>query len=219
MNTIIVFAKEPRLGRVKTRLAKEISEKQALALYQSFLNDTLDCVRRLEKINPVLAWDGEGDPSYLKSIAEDFMFYQQWSGDLGERMHHAFEHAYRQGASKIVIIGSDAPTLPSEFIKGAFDRLDQYDVVIGPSDDGGYYLVGLKTPDEHLFVDTEWSVSTTRDQTLLQIKKSGKTVCMLPQWFDVDTKEDLDKLQESLARDWGVGAHTRKALEKWYSSL
>lgn len=214
MNCLIVFAKEPILGQVKTRLAKSVSDESALKLYQAFLNDTLDLARSIDVDQRVLAWAAEGEPTYLKRTASDFDLVEQAGVDLGERMHQAFVQAQQSGARKTAIIGSDAPSLPNHFIEDAFHALDHHDMVLGPTDDGGYYLIGLKQTDKALFAETDWSVETTRRQTLRKARDLGKVCMQLPFWFDVDTVDDLTRLKESLTRDPEAARHTWKTLQE-----
>ena len=121
---LIVFAKEPRLGRVKTRLRTIFSDKQCLELYKAFLKDTDIIVRRASPSSLILAYDSlEAPPRYLKKIFKKYYFYKQEGANLGQRMHKAFAWAKQFGAQRIVIIGSDSPTLPEENIQNAFEAL------------------------------------------------------------------------------------------------
>ena len=144
---LVVFAKEPRLGRVKTRLRDVLTNRQCLGLYKAFLKDTKAMIDRVDCPLKILAYDSfHREPRYLKEIFSKFIFYQQKGKDLGERMHKAFQCAQKLGAEKTVLIGSDVPELPPQYIQEAFIELNKNDFVLGPSEDGGYYLIGLKIP-------------------------------------------------------------------------
>jgi len=211
---LIIFCKEPEKGLVKTRLAVELGEEKSLNLYKAFLKDTLDMARSLSVDGKILAYDApSAKPSYLKSIAEDFAFYRQQGEDLGRRMDNAFNYARELGFSHIVIIGSDSPTLPSFFVKEAFESLLTHDVVIGPSRDGGYYLIGIANHIPELFQDVEWSSPHTMEDTVKNLEKLNKKVSYLKPWYDIDTPENL-KFLEDVIREGRVGSatFTRKAL-------
>lgn len=209
MKSLIVFAKEPVLGQVKTRLAKSISNEYALRLYKAFVQDTIQLGSGIEADLKILAWTGEGFPEYLKSIAPDWILFKQSGKDLGERMHNAFMYAKDLGAYQSIVIGTDSPTLPPTFIEEAYERLSDHDMVIGPCQDGGYYLIGLRSSHPELFENTDWSTDTTMIQTLQNARALGKITHPLPQWFDVDTLDDLEQLRDSLNRDRSYASHTR----------
>jgi len=209
---IVIFAKEPQKGCVKTRLAKDIGEDNALELYKALLKDTLAVVRQVKADKKVMAFESQlEDPQYLKSIAQDFMFYKQAGADLGEKMHNAFEHCKKQGVLKIVIVGSDCPTLTSSFIEEAFTKLDKDDVAIGPAQDGGYYLIGLKEPCLELMNSVEWSSSTVLEDTLKNAEVKGLKVGLLEIGQDMDVLEDLKNLKETgFIGNKGIAPFTEK---------
>lgn len=191
---LIVFAKEPENGKVKTRLRKYFSDAQLLNLYKAFLKDTLNIAKKVHCEEKVLAFHSTKSPDYLKKIAKRFKFYKQTGKNLGERMHNAFVCARENKAEKTVIIGSDSPNLPGRFIEETFRKLDLYDIVLGPSDDGGYYLIGLKEPCSGMFRGIKWSSDKVLKQTLIAAKKYKKKLAMLQMWYDIDDLESLTKL-------------------------
>ena len=212
---LIVFAKEPETGRVKTRLKKHLNAKSRSDLYKAFLKDTLDIARKVYCKEKVIFYQAKQKPLYLKRTGKDFAFYKQNGKDLGERMHNAFTYAKCRSANKIVIIGSDSPNLPVKFIKIAFCRLNEYDIVIGPSSDGGYYLIGLKEPEAALFKGVKWSTSDVLDNTLKQAKNLGRSVSLLDEWHDVDDLQGLAVLKNYLVKEKNqdIAKYTRKALK------
>ena len=198
---LIIFAKEPEKGRVKTRLQKLFSKEHSLNLYKAFLKDIIELTKRVTCEMKIIAYTSRNkNPIFLKQIAPSFIFYKQKGKDLGQRMHSAFKYARNKGAAKTVIIGSDSPNLPVRFINDAFRKLSSYDAVLGPSYDGGYYLIGLNRPCPSIFKSIEWSSERVLDQTVKQIDKLCKKTAMLKKWFDVDSKNDLIRLKKDLER-------------------
>jgi len=172
---LIVFAKEPKGGEVKTRLQSDLSQDTCVKLYKAFLKDTFKLVRAIQCFDMVLAYESSvPEPRYLKTIARDFIFYKQKGRDLGEKMHDAFKYAKGLNYEKVIIIGSDSPNLPALYIKDAFKRLDENDIVLGPSHDGGYYLIGLKEPCLEIFKRVQWSSKTTREDTVKNARRLEK---------------------------------------------
>lgn len=198
---LIVFAKEPAKGEVKTRLSKYLSTGECLNLYKAFIKDTLNIAKRLKCEGRILAFESaKGSPKYLKSVGRRFTFYKQRGKDLGEKMHDAFRHAYRKKYEKVVIIGSDSPTLTSRFINDAFKALDKAEVVLGPSLDGGYYLIGMKKACSAIFKSIRWSSKSVFEDTLKNIKKLKKTATIIKQWYDVDGPKDLIRLRKEIKK-------------------
>jgi len=211
---LIIFAKEPEEGKVKTRLSGEFTEKQCVELYKSFLKDTMGIVRNINSDGKMMAYDSEGEPVYIRCLAQDLVLYKQRGRDLGEKMHNAFTFSAEKGFSKTVIIGSDSPDLPAEYVEKAFLRLDENDIVLGPSYDGGYYLIGLKEPCPDLFKDVKWSSISVMEQTLNNAESTGKKVFLLDKWYDIDTRESLEHLKGDPKGSGCV--FTRETLNKIY---
>ena len=192
-NYLLIFIRNPRLGKVKTRLARTVGDAEALRIYHILLQKTraaalgVDAERLLfysDSIDPDDGWP-----------ATDFQKKRQSDGELGERMRQAFETAFAAGARKAVVIGSDCPQLTGDGLQTAFDRLDGSDFVLGPAPDGGYYLLGMKALEPSVFEGIEWSTETVRTQTLEKIRAAGKTCSLLPVLTDVDTETDWRSVQ------------------------
>jgi hypothetical protein len=209
---LIVFAKEPRCGQVKTRLSDCLSRKQAVGLYKAFIQDTIEISSKCKNCTRILAYHAEGNPLYLKKVANGYTFYKQQKTSLGQRLYNAFVFARNQGSTKTVIIGSDAPDLPISYIETAFSKLSRHDLIFGPSKDGGYYLVGLKMPVRNIFQGIKWSTSSVLQESLLKAKKANKSVYLLKPWQDVDCCEDLNRLEENLKNKTDIAQHTRRWL-------
>lgn len=186
---LIIFLRKPELGKVKTRLAATIGAEQALAVYERLLHHTLECAAKLDVMRA--AWTtGNGDVTELLA-PYDFTVYEQQGNDLGERMEFAFEQAFANGNSPVLIIGTDCPGLTQEILEQALEALRDHDAVLGPARDGGYYLLGLKRPFSEAFHGVQWSTETVARDTINVLKEHALTVHLLPKLIDVDTEQDL----------------------------
>lgn len=213
---LIVFAKEPETGRVKTRLNKYLSNEQCLNLYKAFIKDTLRLARKIKCERRILAYDfSGGNPPYLKSAVKKFSFYKQKGRDLGQRMHDVFKYAGRKKCAKIVIIGSDSPTLPPVFIQQAFKALENKEVVLGPSLDGGFYLIGLKKTCYAIFKGIKWGSGHVLTQVSRNLRNLDKNTAFLPEWYDVDDGTGLSYLKHELkaVKRRKIAPWTRKFLK------
>jgi len=187
-NLIITFTRNPELGKVKTRLAKTIGEASALAIYIKLLEHTESVLRNINSDKAVY---------YSVKIRENdlwdsniFQKHQQFGDDLGIRMQNAFKAGFDAGYNKIVIVGSDLHDLQPKHITQAFEVLDTNDVTIGPAEDGGYYLLGMKTLHKDVFENKNWGTETVFDDTIKNLK--NESVFLLEQLNDVDTYEDIE---------------------------
>ncbi len=198
---LLVFAKVPQAGRVKTRLCPPLTPRQAADLYDAFLRDALDRYAALAGGVAVrLHLDGAARvPGWVPDGVE--VLPQRGAG-LGERMMRAFVQAFAAGHDRAVVIGTDHPTLPAEFVGLAFDALDDpLTAVLGPSDDGGYYLLGLNDVAPDLF-DMDYSHPDVFTDTLDRVMELDMTPVVLPTHYDVDDGPALARL----AADWRAGA-------------
>jgi rSAM/selenodomain-associated transferase 1 len=213
---LIVVAKEPEAGRTKTRLSPPLSGEQAAALYRCFLLDTLELMLRVESARPILAYTpDEAEPFFRRFTPPGFELTRQVGADLGERLDNVLAHCLQSRYGQAVVMDSDSPTLPLDTLRQAFRELDDpgVDVVLGPCEDGGYYLIGLKAPCPALFRGITWSTSTVTEETLQRAQEHGLRVSCLPRWYDVDTYRDVRRLAEelrSLPED--LARHTRAIL-------
>ena len=194
---VIVFAKNPIPNEVKTRLMPTLSPEQAATLYTAFLTDWCETLAKLTNVDLVIAYTPpEAQPDLQALIGDDVIYIPQIGADLGERLTSATQWAAKQGYTKILFVGSDSPTLPISYISQAITRLDSRDTVIGPSTDGGYYLIGfsaeaLTTTVPHVFEEIAWSTADVFQQTVTRIHEAEVTLGLLPPWYDIDTAEDL----------------------------
>jgi len=205
---VALFAKAAEPGRVKTRLTTELTPDEAAAFHTACVRDGWGKISSLANVEPRLFSDRPW-PTW-EALAGRERCRIQRPGDLGARMHGCFEDLHVEGFERAVIIGSDSPTLPAERIAGALASLEtQNDAVLGPTEDGGYYLVGCRRPRAEMFSGVEWSAATTLDHTIAAFEREGYRVRLLEPWWDVDTPEDLARLSPDEAgpalRDWLAG--------------
>ena len=211
---VVVFAKAPRAGVVKTRLCPPLSPAAAARLYRCFLLDVVDGVRALGGITPVIAYAPRRARAFFAAAQPGMLLIPQTGADLGARMAGAFERLFARGFRAVVILGADSPTLPPRYLRAAIRALRSatVDGVIGPSDDGGYYLIGLRAPCPALFDGVAWSTGRVLAQTLDKARRAGRRLGWLPAWYDVDTIEDLRRLVAELRTRRGSAARTRRLL-------
>lgn len=216
--TLIVVAKQPAPGQTKTRLSPPLDAREASALYECFLLDTLETVRearRMIEFQPMIAYLPEGAEGYFHTLAPDFDLFIQAGNDLSERLHNATSHCLIHGYDEVVIMDSDSPTLPAINLRDAFMTLDgQTDIVLGPCDDGGYYLIGLKRPAPDLFLNVTMSTPMVIQETLVQAERNQLHVEMLPTSYDIDYVQDIKRLVAELEQaSSNIAVHTRGFLE------
>ncbi len=212
---LIVFAKEPVPGKVKTRLKGRFSDEDRVRLYRAFVKDTLAVSRMIKNTRTILAFSSAKTPHILNSMADGFEMVKQKGDSLGERMYNALLYARERGSSQTVIIGTDSPSLGRRMIERAFQALTRKDVVIGPCVDGGYYLIGMKEPCEEIFQGVAWSTASVLKNTLDNTRLLKKTTMLLKEWYDVDDASGLKRLREDLrkSKDKDFAAHTKSFLE------
>jgi rSAM/selenodomain-associated transferase 1 len=196
---LLVVAKRPAAGQTKTRLCPPLTGESAAALYACFLRDTLDVTRQVPDVARGIVYLPEAARDYFSALAPDMQLSLQQGADLGERLDHLLTAALAAGNQQAVVLDSDSPTLPAEYLIQAFAALaGPSDVVLGPCEDGGYYLIGLKRPQPRLLRDVQMSTPYVVRDTLALAKQLGLQVALLPTWYDVDTVAELDRLRAEL---------------------
>lgn len=207
---LLVVAKRPAPGQTKTRLCPPLSPDQAATLYDCFLRDTLDLIRRVPGVQPIIAYLPEAEKAYFVTLAPDFQLLLQEGADLGARLDHALTTYLQLGFTSAVIMDSDSPTLPATCLIAAFEALAEADVVLGPCDDGGYYLIGLNRPAPRLLREVQMSTPQVVADTLALAAEEGLRVELLPTWYDVDEATALARLAAELSQSpTTVARHTR----------
>jgi len=189
---VMVFTRNPELRKVKTRLAKTIGDEAALKIYKFLLAHAEKTIRQVS---------GDKAAYYSETIEKNDLWncdiyqkYQQKGEHLGARMQNAFANSFDLDYDKVVIVASDLYTITSKHIETAFKQLDQHDVVIGPSPDGGYYLLGMKQLHKHVFTERAWGTDTVLSDTLSDLKNID--VHLLEELNDIDTYNDIKNIPE-----------------------
>ena len=215
-NWVVVFAKRPVPGEVKTRLVGLLGRQDACDLYQALLTDTLAAAGAVRDARGVIACTPCRESAWFGStFGEGFECVEQGQGDLGDRMSRCFDEAFSRGARRVVVIGSDLPTLSRERIEEALAALDGHDLVLGPALDGGYYLIGLRRPAPELFSDVDWSTERVLRQTVEHARRCGLTLKQLAGECDVDDESSLRALVRELdGASERIAPHTREFLKK-----
>lgn len=186
---IIIFVRHPEPGKVKTRLAATIGDENAVKVYHLLLKHTFDLIKNSSL--PVYVY-------YADMVMQDDLWRGnniikrcQATGDLGEKMAHAFQDVFADGYSKVVIIGSDCYELNRQMVYDCLEILETKEIVIGPAKDGGYYLLGMRSPFKNLFQGIAWSTGAVFKETVRQVQRNNYSVHILPVLTDVDTEEDI----------------------------
>jgi rSAM/selenodomain-associated transferase 1 len=202
---LVLLAKWPAAGQVKSRLAAETSPEWAAYVARAFLLDTIDRfgafpTRRVLAFAPRAA-----EAAFAELVQGRFELVPQSTGDLGARLLACLREQFDHGAARAVVIGSDSPTLPPELVRQAFTELQGADLVLGPATDGGYYLIGCTKAQPALFKGTSWGTERVLLDTVRRGGEQGLRLAVLPPWYDVDTLADWRMLCGHLAALRGAG--------------
>lgn len=190
---LITFVKAPVPGNVKTRLQADLGAEQTVEIYKSFIGEILTQCSRLKGIDRFLGCAPTTDHVFLKQMSEKYKLkvFNQRGNNLGKKIINAFQDHFRKGYTDIVLIGSDSPTIPKEYIRKAFNLLKKNEIIIGPCCDGGIYLIGAKTRIEPgIFKNIPWDTSQVLNLVLENLFKFKIQFAMLPFWYDVDDVDD-----------------------------
>jgi uncharacterized protein len=203
---LMIFARYPERGRVKSRLAGELGQETALEIYRAMLDDLLDSIGSSDAATEVeLLWTGgeQVSGSEILSTFRNHRLCMQSGADLGERLITAFaERIYFHRARRLIAIGVDVPHLSRAMIDSAFALLESFDWVVGPATDGGYYLIGARAAafDLEVFEGVEWGSGRVLEQTLATIRGRGQNIAILPEMSDIDRPEDLGRIEDPTPR-------------------
>ena len=186
-NLLLILTRNPELGKCKTRLAAKVGDKVALEIYKFLLDHTVSFTKDLD----VEKWVYYSEDIWKKDIWDQRIYQKklQVGTDLGKRMLNAFQEGFHSGFEKIIIIGSDMYHLSQADLEEAFLRLEEYDYVVGPAEDGGYYLLGMKSLKKEVFQNKSWGTDTVLSDTLKDLESGS--IFMLPEKNDVDYYEDI----------------------------
>jgi rSAM/selenodomain-associated transferase 1 len=209
---VLVFIKNPFIGDVKSRLSKGFDRNLTPVLYQKFVEDILNMLKRVKLPILICYHPPDNKKEFQKWLGNDYQYLPQLGNDLGERLRNCFDLGFKLGFDKLIVIGSDSPDLPDRIIKTAVEKLNDYDIVIGPCEDGGYYIIGFTNhsffPD--VFKGIMWSTSTVFKKTVKVLESKDKHFFILEKWCDVDTIEDLKNLYN---RNLKTGFNSSKTMK------
>jgi uncharacterized protein len=196
-NALVILTKAPEPGQSKTRLVPPLSYAEAADLARALLLDQLQNIVTFGGARLFIAFTPEKAAGFFDGfIAQGFTCFAQRGQSLGERMSHAFEHLFASGFANVILIGSDLPALPVRFFQQAYAWLENSaDVVLGPSADGGYYLIAMNRMITAIFDDIGWSSADVLSQTIHKLDDLGLKHELLHEWYDIDTAKDLERLQ------------------------
>ncbi len=210
---VIVFLRVPEKGQVKTRLSKILNTTFVLDLYKAFVEDTLAAVK--DQGEPYLYfWPPYQKEMLCSWLGSDYDYFPQQGDNLGQKMVNAFEDVFAKGIDQAVLVGTDIPQLDPGIISSGFKMLETKPAVIGPSKDGGYYLIGFNKPyfSKLVFKDIEWSTPKVLDQTLSFMKQEIIEPDFLPFLNDIDIPADLENLIKTVKQGGNAGPSTRRLL-------
>ncbi|HEV8335595.1 MAG TPA: TIGR04282 family arsenosugar biosynthesis glycosyltransferase [Candidatus Polarisedimenticolia bacterium] len=222
--SLLLFARYPVAGKVKTRLVPRYTPEEALELHRALLADSLDLLNDVAARTSAAAALYLSEPGNLDAELSArqgaALLAAQQGLDLGERLAKAFEERFSAGSRQVVVLGSDSPHLPPERIVRAFDQLETHQVVVGPARDGGYYLMGATRLHPELFRAIPWGTAQVYRETVRRARQEGITLASLPAWDDVDTPEALGALWKEIRNrqereDVSIPRATQALLRRW----
>ncbi|MBI1387727.1 MAG: DUF2064 domain-containing protein [bacterium] len=197
----LIFIKQPRPGEVKTRLGEAIGDRASAELYRDFVETSLRRFQRIAYANCTAYYHPPEEERFFRDWLGGGVKYEpQCEGDLGVRLMHGFERMLTR-YHRVIALGTDSPDLPLDYLEKACSSLDEHDIVFGPAEDGGYYLVGMTAPHPGIFEGIEWSSDRVLSQSLHRCESLGLSVAHTPLWYDIDRLEDLNRLCQSRDED------------------
>jgi hypothetical protein len=212
---LIMFVKYPERGRVKSRLSQYLDESMVVLLYRAFIYDLLENLSGGDYQFRIAYHPRERKDDFRKEFGNAFSYMLQTGKDLGKKMHNAFNKCFLDGFHYVVVIGSDSPDLPQQIIQEAFQALNKSDAVIGPSYDGGYYLIGFCRESfiSGAFEGMAWGTDSVFGMTMRILKSAGIHVHVLPAWRDIDRPEDIAALVNDSEKNGFVRSRTISFLQ------
>jgi len=219
---ILLFVRFPERGKVKSRLAREMNEDFVLRLYESMVMDTIDMLKRT-KIPFRICFDPPDKLTQLKQwLGQEHTYMPQCGIDIGDRMEKAFMQVFLEEVKEILLVGSDIPGLTTTVIGEAFAALSSHDVVIGPANDGGYYMIGFQknTFSPGIFHNMTWSTDRVYPETVTRLLDEERSMYIVRECIDIDTREDLIKVLLA-APDWQktTAVRTLRLLRNYTKSI
>jgi uncharacterized protein len=197
---LVVMAKQPQPGRTKTRLCPPFTHPEAAWFYEALLKDTLVLAQKMEGVQLAIAITPPESYAYFEEIMPPGTLLLPVDGaDIGVCLVRAMSPLLELGYGKVLALNADGPSLPAGYLLQAVQALDTHDLVLGPGEDGGYYLVGLKSMHREIFQEIEWSTPHVLQQTLTHAAHLGLSTALTPLWYDIDLPADVERLRQELA--------------------
>jgi uncharacterized protein len=216
--TLVIMAKAPRLGSVKTRLAERLSLQAVTELYRCLLNDTIALAQALDHVEIAIMCPASDVEDLSRAVAKTVQIVPQTGRGLAAGLDSVFAHFAAPGHQRVIAFNSDSPHLPASILETAFDALGACDLVVGPTHDGGYYLVGAKASYPGLFASDGMGTANAFEALLTRARALGLSVHLTDLFYDIDVAADLTQLADELQRIPGKAPRTAKWLSEWASA-
>jgi rSAM/selenodomain-associated transferase 1 len=216
--TLVIMAKAPKVGSVKTRLAETIALPAVTELYRCLLNDTVALAQTLDRVDVAIMCPTSDVEDVSRAVAHPVRIVPQTGQGLAAGLTCVFAHFTNPGYRRVIAFNSDSPHLPESTLQAAFDALDACDLVVGPTHDGGYYLVGAKTSHPDLFSNDGMGTASALEALLTRARALGLSVHLADPFYDIDVAADLSQLANELQRTPGKAPRTAKWLSEWASA-
>lgn len=213
---ILFFVKYPEKGKVKSRLSSKLDENFTVNLYKMFVKDLLFTLNKTEYNKIICYYPDNSIDKFKNWLGSNLNFYLQQGANLGQRMKSCFEFAFNKDFEKVIVIGSDSPDLPHKIFEKAFLSLNENDSVIGPTYDGGYYLLGFKknSYSPKVFEGINWSTKSVFKETINQLNNENLKTKVLIYWRDIDTLDDLNYFYNKYKEKQDFNSETMSFLKK-----
>lgn len=196
---LLIFAKYPAPGSVKTRLCPSLTPEQAAAVHRACVRLVCERAFRIWPVQPILhITPDDSEQRFREFLGPYIPIRKQGAGNLGCRLDRAVRAAFRESNEPVLIVGADSPTMPARLLTDARERLGRDDAVIGPCDDGGFYLLGLKRTRQGIFDRIDWGTERAAAQMKRRISTCGLKVSLLDRWYDLDRPDDLERAANDL---------------------
>jgi uncharacterized protein len=217
--TLVIMAKAPRLGSVKTRLAESLSPQAVTELYRCLLNDTIDLAQTLEHVEIAIMCPSSDVDDLSRAVAKTMRIVPQTGQGLAAGLASVFNHFATSGQQRVIAFNSDSPHLPPSVLETAFDVLEARDLVVGPTHDGGYYLVGAKASHSDLFASDGMGTANALEALLTRARALGLSVHLADPFYDIDVEGDLTRLATELRHAPARAPRTAAWLAEWDQAL
>jgi uncharacterized protein len=216
--TLVIMAKAPRLGSVKTRLAESLSLQAVTELYRCLLNDTMALAQVLDHVEIAIMCPASDVEDLSQALAKAVRIVPQTGQGLAAGLASVFTHFATPGHQRVIAFNSDTPHLPASVLETAFDVLEACDLVVGPTYDGGYYLVGARASHPGLFTSDGMGTANALEALLAHARALGLSIHLTDPFYDIDVAADLTQLADELRRMPGKAPRTAKWLSEWASA-